>query len=183
MIADPVTLQTGDPDIFAGGDIVSGQKFVVDALAMGREGAVSLHRYVNEGQSLTIHRNTRKFATLNKDEIVVPEDKKAKPARQHKGIDSAKRLTMHDENLIMTEEQIKKEASRCLECGRSVVDPNKCIGCGMCTVQCKFDAIHLTRAMGDKYSRMIPAEQKFVGIAKHIPKRVTGIIGSRLRRK
>ena len=80
-------------------------------------------------------------------------------------------------------EQIKKEASRCLECGRSVVDPNKCIGCGMCTVQCKFDAIHLTRAMGDRYSRMIPAEQKFAGIGKHIPKRVAGIIGSRLRRK
>ncbi|MBQ3663274.1 MAG: FAD-dependent oxidoreductase [Clostridia bacterium] len=183
VIADPVTLQTADPDIFAGGDIVSGQKFVVDALAMGREGAVSLHRYVNEGQSLTIHRNTRHFAPLNKDEVVVPEDKRAKPARQHKGIDSAKRLTMHDENLIMTEEQIKKEASRCLECGRSVVDPNKCIGCGMCTVQCKFDAIHLTRAMGDRYSRMIPAEQKFAGIGKHIPKRVAGIIGSRLRRK
>ena len=180
VIADPVTLQTTDPDIFAGGDIVSGQKFVVDALAMGREGAVSLHRYVNEGQSLTIHRNTRKFTSLNRDEVIIPEEKKSKPARQCKGTDPSKRLTMHDENNIMTEEMIRKEASRCLECGRSVVDANKCIGCGMCTVQCKFDAIHLTRAMGDKYSRMIPAEEKFIGIGKHMPERIVGIVKNKL---
>lgn len=177
VIADPVTLQTSDPDIFAGGDIVSGQKFVVDALAMGREGAVSLHRYVNEGQSLTIHRNTRHFATLNKDDIVLEKEKvEGKPKRQVRMIDPSKRLSMNDEVLIFTEEQIKKEASRCLECGRSVVDPNKCIGCGMCTVQCKFDAIHLKRSLGDAYSRMIPAEDKFKGIGKNMPGRIGRII-------
>lgn len=177
IIADPVTLQTSDPDIFAGGDIVSGQKFVVDALAMGREGAVSLHRYVNEGQSLTIHRNTRHFASLNKDDIVLEKEKvEGKPKRQVRKIDPSKRLSMNDEVMIFTEEQIKKEASRCLECGRSVVDTNKCIGCGMCTVQCKFDAIHLVRSLGDAYSRMIPAEDKFKGIGKNLPGRVGRII-------
>ena len=177
VIADPITLQTSDPDIFAGGDIVSGQKFVVDALAMGREGAVSLHRYVNEGQSLTIHRNTRHFASLDKNDIVLEKEKvEGKPTRQVRMIDPSKRLSMNDEVMIFTEEQIKKEASRCLECGRSVVDTNKCIGCGMCTVQCKFDAIHLKRSLGDAYSRMIPAEDKFKGIGKHMPSRIGGII-------
>ena len=181
VIADPVTLQTGEPDIFAGGDIVSGQKFVVDALAMGREGAVSLHRYVNEGQSLTIHRNTRHFVSLNKDDIVLEKEKvEGKPARQIRKIDPDKRLSMHDEVMIFTEEQIKKEASRCLECGRSVVDTNKCIGCGMCTVQCKFDAIHLKRSLGDAYSRMVTAEDKFKAIGKHMPSRVAGIIRNKL---
>ena len=75
---------------------------------------------------------------------------------------------MHDERLIFTEEQIKSEASRCLSCGRSVVDTNKCLGCGMCTVQCKFDAIHLKRTMGDAYSKMIPAEDKFKAMGAHI---------------
>jgi len=167
-IVDPVTLQTAEPDIFAGGDAVSGQKFVVDALAMGREGAVSLHRFVNEGQSLTIHRNTRHFTPLNKDDIVLPVDAYKKPARAVKGVDPAKVRTMHDERLIFTEEQIKSEASRCLTCGRSVVDTNKCIGCGMCTVQCKFDAIHLKRTMGDAYSKMIPAEDKFKAMGINI---------------
>ena len=175
-IVDPVTHQTAEPDIFAGGDVVSGQKFVVDALAMGREGAVSLHRFVNEGQSLTIHRNTRHFTALNKDDIVLPPEAFKKPARARKGFDPAKVRTMCDEHLIFTEEQIKSEASRCLECGRSVVDTNKCLGCGMCTVQCKFDAIHLVRSMGDAYSKMIPAEDKFKGIGAYAAKRAIKII-------
>ncbi len=181
IIADPVTLQTAEPDIFAGGDSVSGQKFVVDALAMGREGAVSLHRFVNEGQSLTIHRNTRHFEALDKENLVLPPNEFKKPARQIREIDESKKLTMDYEVKQFTEDQIKKEAERCLKCGRSVVDTNKCIGCGMCTVQCKFDAIHLIRRPdGDLYSRMIPAEQKFVGIGKNIPKRVVGIVKNKI---
>ena len=176
VIADPVTLQTAEPDIFAGGDAVSGQKFVVDALAMGREGAVSLHRFVNVGQSLTIHRNTRKFTPLDKNNIVLEPEAYKKPARAVKGVDKAKVRTMHDERLVFTEDQIKSEASRCLTCGRSVVDPNKCLGCGMCTVQCKFDAIHLTRAMGDAYSKMIPAEDKFKSIGAYAAKRAIKIV-------
>ncbi|MBQ2224167.1 MAG: FAD-dependent oxidoreductase, partial [Oscillospiraceae bacterium] len=175
-IADPVTLQTAEPDIFVGGDAYSGQKFVVDALAAGREGAVSLHRFVNEGQSLTIHRNTRHFTPLNKDDIVLPTEAYKKPKRAVKGIDPAKVRTMCDERKVFTEEQIKSEASRCLSCGRSVVDTNKCLGCGMCTVQCKFDAIHLVRSMGDAYSKMIPAEDKFKAMGAYAAKRSVKIL-------
>ena len=39
----------------------------------------------------------------------------------------------------------KPETARCLGCGASVVDENKCIGCGLCTTKCAFDAIHLHR--------------------------------------
>ena len=184
IIADPVTLQTGEPDIFAGGDSVSGQKFVVDALAMGREGAVSLHRFVNNGQHLMIHRNTRHFEALNKDDIVLPAESYKKPARQIREIDEAKKLTMDYEIKQFSEEQIKKEAERCLKCGRSVVDQNKCIGCGMCTVQCKFDAIHLIRRPdGDLYSRMMRAEDKFLGIGKNMPVRIAGIVKNKIARK
>ncbi|MBE7003858.1 MAG: pyridine nucleotide-disulfide oxidoreductase, partial [Ruminococcaceae bacterium] len=175
-IADPITLQTAEPDIFVGGDVYTGQKFVVDALAAGREGAVSLHRFVNEGQSLTIHRNTRKFTPLNKDDILLPTEAFRKPMRAVKGVDETKVRTMSDERKIFTEEQIKSEASRCLSCGRSVVDTNKCLGCGMCTVQCKFDAIHLTRSMGDAYSKMVPAEDKFKAIGAYAAKRSVKIL-------
>jgi len=183
VICDPVTLQTAEPDIFAGGDAVSGQKFVVDALAMGREGAVSLHRFVNEGQSLTIHRNTRHFTPLDKTNIVLEPEAYKKPARAVKGIDAKKVLTMNDEHLIFTEDQIKSEASRCLTCGRSVVDTNKCLGCGMCTVQCKFDAIHLKRSMGDAYSKMIPAEDKFKSIGAYAAKRAIKIVKKKMAGK
>ena len=115
--ADPITLQTAEPDIFVGGDAYSGQKFVVDALAAGREGAVSLHRFVNEGQSLTIHRNTRHFTPLNKDDVVLPVEAYKKPKRAVKGVDQAKVRTMSDERLILTEEQIKSGEGSCLRWG------------------------------------------------------------------
>ena len=118
----------------------------------------------------------RQFTTLNKDDVILPVDAYKKPPRAVKGVDPAKVRTMCDERLIFTEEQIKTEASRCLSCGRSVVDTNKCIGRGMCTVQCKFDAIHLVRNMGDAYSKMIPAEDKFKAIGAYAAKRSIKIL-------
>ena len=182
-IADPVTLQTAEPDIFVGGDACTGQKFVVDAIAQGREGAVSLHRFVNEGQSLTIHRNTRHFDVLDKENIVLPTEAFKKPARVKIAIDESKKLTMSDERIELTPEQIKEEASRCLTCGRSIVDTNACIGCGICTTKCEFDAIHLFRTRGDNYSKMIKAEDKFKAIGAYAAKREVKIIKKKLSGK
>ena len=179
--ADPVTYQTAEPDIFVGGDVYSGQKFVIDAIAAGREGAVSLHRFVNEGQSLTIHRNTRRFVELDKEKVVLPAESYKKPARAVAGVDQAKVRTMSDERLSFTEEQIKSEASRCLSCGRSVVDPNKCIGCGICTTKCEFDAIHLSRKLPE-CSKMIMAEDKLKAIGAYAAKREIKIIKKALKK-
>lgn len=179
--ADAVTYQTAQPDIFVGGDVYSGQKFVIDAIAAGREGAVSLHRFVNEGQSLTIHRNTRQFVELDKKNIVLPAESFKKPARAVVSVDQAKVRTMSDERKTFTEEQIKAEASRCLSCGRSVVDPNKCIGCGICTTKCEFDAIHLSRELPE-CSKMIVAEDKLKAIGAYAAKREIKIIKKALKK-
>ena len=181
-IADPVTLQTAEPDIFVGGDAYTGQKFVIDAIATGREGAVSLHRFVNVGQSLTIHRNTRIFTVLDKENVVISPDSIKKPARSVPGIDQKKVRTMADERLTFTEEQIKSEASRCLSCGRSVVDTNRCLGCGICTTKCEFDAIHLKRTRPE-CSKMIPAEDKFKAIGPYAAQREIKIIKKKLAQK
>ena len=68
-VADAVTYQTAQSDIFVGGDVYTGPKFAIDAIAAGREGAESLHRFVNDGQSLTVGRNLHEFYELNKDEL------------------------------------------------------------------------------------------------------------------
>ena len=65
------------------------------------------------------------------------------------------RLDMQEEPL--TEEQVKKEANRCLKCGATVVDTNRCIGCGLCTTRCEFDAIHLSRDLPQN-TRMFTGE-------------------------
>ena len=70
----------------------------------------------------------------------------------------------------MTEEQVRAETARCLSCGASVVDPNKCIGCGVCTTKCEFDAIHLYRDKPE-CSKMIPREARFEAIGKYAAER------------
>ena len=179
---DKVTFQTKEPDIFVGGDCATGPMYTIDALATGREGAVSIHRFVNVGQSLTIHRNLRDFRELDKKNILVPPEKVGVPARTEVTIDQKKFKTMQDDRVTLTEEQIKAEASRCLSCGRSVVDPNKCIGCGICTTKCEFDAIHLKRDRPQN-SHMVPAEDKFKEIGAYAAKREVKIIRKQLARK
>ena len=176
---DKVTFQTAEPDIFVGGDVATGPMYTIDAIATGREGAVSIHRFVNIGQSLTIHRNLREFKELDKTSVVLTPDKIKKPARTDVTIDKKKILTMEDDRVTFTEEQIKAEASRCLSCGRSVVDPNKCIGCGICTTKCEFDAIHLKRDRPQN-SKMVPAEDKFKAIGAYIPKREVAILRKKI---
>ena len=180
--ADSFTYQTAQSDIFVGGDVYTGPKFAIDAIAAGREGAISIHRFVNAGQSLTLHRNLRDFKELDKNNIVIPSESVNKPARSKVAIDVAKIKSMHDERMTFTEDQIKAEASRCLSCGRSVVDPNKCLGCGMCTVQCKFDAIHLRRERPE-CSNMVVAEDKFKAILPYAAKRGVKIIKKKLSGK
>lgn len=179
---DGVTFQSAEPDIFVGGDCATGPKYTIDAIASGREGAVSIHRFVNAGQTLTIHRNLREFKELDKSKVVLPAESFKKPARSEVVIDKKKSLTMSDDRVTFTEEQIKAEASRCLSCGRSVVDPNKCIGCGICTTKCEFDAIHLKRNRPQN-SKMIPAEDKFKAIGAYAAKREIKIIKKSLSKK
>ena len=144
-LADKLTYQTSEPDIFVGGDVYTGPRFAIDAIAAGREGAISLHRYVHENCTLTIGRNRRDFVELDKNNISVDSYDTSKRQIPAKADEKAQAATIRDLSHSLTEEQVKAETSRCLSCGASVVDPNKCIGCGVCTTKCVFDAIHLHR--------------------------------------
>lgn len=146
-LADKLTYQTSEPDIFVGGDVYTGPRFAIDAIAAGREGAISLHRYVHEKCTLTIGRNRRDFVELDKNNISVESYDTSKRQIPAKADEKAQAATFRDLSHSLTEEQVKAETSRCLSCGASVVDPNKCIGCGVCTTKCVFDAIHLHREL------------------------------------
>ena len=167
--ADAVTYQTAQKDIFVGGDVYTGPKFAIDAIAAGREGAESLHRFVQPGQSLTISRNLREFYELDKDNILVDTDCFDTPARQPILHDAKKAKTFQHDRLTFTEDQVKAEASRCLGCGVSVVDPNRCIGCGLCTTKCMFDAIHLHRDVPEA-STMVKCDDKVGALLKNVGK-------------
>ena len=141
--ADSFTYQTNQPDVFVGGDVFTGPKFAIHAIAAGKEGAISIHRYVQPGQSLTLGRDRRQYHAFDKNNVVV-EGFDNTP-RQQAGHTSAARADFRDTRLTFTEEQMKKETERCLGCGAVQVDDYMCVGCGQCTTKCKFDAIHLER--------------------------------------
>ncbi len=172
IVADKLTYQTGQPDIFVGGDVYTGPKFAIDAIAAGHYAAESLHRFVQNAH-MTIGRNKWEFNELDKDNIrVVSYDNSS---RQIEGVDAAKAKGFKDAHLTLTEEQVKIETARCLGCGATIVDENKCIGCGVCTTKCEFDAIHLRRDLPE-CTNMIPAEEKFNAIIPYQIKRVGKII-------
>ncbi len=158
--ADALTYQTDEPDIFVGGDMYTGPRFAIDAIAAGREGAISIHRFVQPHSSLTIGRNRRDFIELDKENLMIGDYDHS--PRQIPGVSKTTvdgELTFRDKTVELTEEQIKVETARCLKCGASVVDENKCIGCGVCTTKCEFDAIKLYREHPE-CSKMTPSEDK-----------------------
>ena len=176
--ADPLTRQTAEPDIFVGGDVFTGARFAIDAIAGGREGAVSLNRFVHPGNRLDLARDRREFIELDKNDI---ED-----VTKRESFDNAQRQipgkkagiaskTFDDLRLCLTEEQVKAEAARCLGCGATTVDTNRCVGCGLCTTKCNFDAIHLRRDMPEA-SNMCRCEDKLPKVAAYAAKRAGKIL-------
>ena len=172
IVADGLTYQTGQPDIFVGGDVYTGPKFAIDAIAAGHCAAESLHRYVHNGH-MTIGRNHWEFNELDKNNIRVENYDNS--SRQRENVDAAvPAKSFQDAHLTFTEEQVKKETARCLGCGATIVDENRCIGCGVCTTKCEFDAIHLHRDRPE-CTKMVPAEDKFKYIIPYQLKRAVRI--------
>lgn len=150
--------QTAEPDIFVGGDVYSGPKFAIDAIAAGKEAAESLHRFVWEGHSLVLGRDRRRLHYLDKANADLSSYDKV--PRQRPVVIDGTQKTFKDSRATFTEEQLKKEAERCLKCGVAHVDENLCLGCGLCTTRCKFDAITLKKkydAWGIPYEDLLVA--------------------------
>ncbi len=142
---DNITYQTNEKDVFAGGDVVTGPRFAIDAIAAGKQGAISIHRFVHEGQDLLIGRSKRQYNELDKKNVVFDSfdtTPRQRAALKHGEED---KITFRDIRSTLTEEQMKRETERCLGCGATVVDEYMCVGCGMCATKCKFGAITLER--------------------------------------
>ena len=171
--ADALTYQTAQPDIFVGGDCYTGPSFAINAIAAGKEAAISLHRYVHPGQTLTAGRDRREYRALDKEHVMLDVASFDNDRRQEPGYNAAKAKTFADARVTFTEEQVRKECARCLGCGATKVDSYLCIGCGLCTTKCKFDAIHL-RKVRDWHAK--PFEAMPIKVAENLVKRTGGIV-------
>ena len=166
--ADAATFQTGEPDVFAGGDALTGPKFAIDAIAMGKEGAISIHRHVQPGQSLILGRTRRSYTSLDKDNLNLDGYDRLPRQKTGNTHETGTQVSFRDTRVTLTEEQLRRETERCLGCGASVVDKHLCVGCGSCVTRCKFDAISLVRtydAANIEFSKLKPQ------VMKHMIKR------------
>ena len=176
-VANAFTYQTEDPDIFVGGDVFTGPKFVIDAIGEGHEAAESLAIHVSDNNaSQTIGRDRRFFKELNKVDIQVGEYDHADRTELKYDSKIDHTSSFKDARIIMSEEEAVQESKRCLSCGCSIVDPNRCIGCGLCTTRCEFDAIHLVRDHPQNTNYRF-AEDKVTGLLGYALKRAFKIIG------
>ena len=167
--ADAVTCQTSVPDVFAGGDVVTGPQFVIDAIAAGKEAAVSIHRFVHEGQTLTLGRDRRDYRPFDRATAqITPGGFDSAPRQRPARVSGEEaKSSFNDLRTGFTEEQMKAECARCLGCGTAVVDEFMCVGCGVCTTKCKFDAIRLEKihdADNQEYFHTLGR------VAKNVPK-------------
>lgn len=175
--ADPITLQTAEEDIFAGGDALTGPRFAIDAIAQGKEGAISIHRFVQKGQSLVMGRIRRDYLSFDKDTLNL-EGYDQIPRERTEHVDGQlSKETFKDLRGTFTEEQMKKETQRCLGCGATVVDEFMCLGCGACTTRCKFDAISLERKYDEHGVEEL--DQLKPAVIKHALKRKLRIVAKK----
>ncbi len=152
------TLQSDDEFIFSGGDCMSGPKVAINAIADGKQAAISMHRAAHPGQDLYIGRVQREYQALNFDTVeFTGYDNMERTKVKHKKVADI----FDDYRETFTEADMLKETERCLGCGASKVNTWMCVGCGMCTTRCKFDAIKLEKTY-DKYGVRLEEAKPYV---------------------
>ena len=137
--ADPLTRQTSNPKVFAGGDAVTGPSSVVHAMADGKAAAESIHRLL-QGHSLSYGRNYLSGPYITGFSIDLsrgtPQPRVSLPRNQDVGPRNFAELEKG-----MTEEQARREADRCLSCGLPEGYYRSCWYCLPCEIVCPEDAL------------------------------------------
>jgi len=114
---DPKTLQTKIPDVFAGGDCVTGPATVIEAIAAGKKAARSIHRYLQREESLE-EKVYHPVKRMRVEEVEVTEEEKEALKRPDMPLLPAekRKSSFEKAELGLTEEMGKNEAKRCLRC-------------------------------------------------------------------
>lgn len=153
---DPLTLETGEDGIFAGGDVVTGPNTIIDAMAAGRRAAISIDRYLR-GEDLRLGREEEgpiksdveldlRKRLIDYSYLKVRQGEEV-PARTEIKLDLGRALTPEEkrerqkapymiqpEEPVLTEEEAIAEANRCLNCAG-------CCECMSCVAACEAKAI------------------------------------------
>jgi heterodisulfide reductase subunit A-like polyferredoxin len=130
---DPTTLQTSREGIFAGGDAVTGPWIAIEAVAAGKEAAISIDRYLR-GLNLSERREKPKLEKARFEEVYADQPKAPRVRMEMLPIEERQK-TFSEVKKGFTEEEAKREALRCLNCGL-------CSECLQCVALCKAGAVN-----------------------------------------
>jgi heterodisulfide reductase subunit A-like polyferredoxin len=138
IAADPKTLATARPGVFAAGDAVAGASFVIDAVAAGHRAAESIGRFLRAMPLDTAAQQQPPVVKVSRTELdnrlqqgQVNLQPRHKPAVLEP---QARKGSFAEVERALTEEQAKAEAARCLECG-------VCSECMSCFYACGVGAV------------------------------------------
>ncbi|MGO9691378.1 MAG: NAD(P)-binding protein, partial [Syntrophobacteraceae bacterium] len=131
MKVDPLTCQTHDNDIFAGGDAVTGPRTVIEAISAGKQAAISIGRYIR-GEDIKAGRE-REWEAVQ--EVATEGYDRIPRARMPVVSPEIRTGNFEEVQLGLTEEQVRAEANRCLSCG-------VCSECYQCVEACLANAIN-----------------------------------------
>jgi heterodisulfide reductase subunit A-like polyferredoxin len=139
FVVDTKTMATNRPGIFAGGDAQRGPGILIEAIADGRRGALSIDRYIRGVDLRTpLEEKPLSVVDLQTEEIERIIDSGRVDLSPRTDIPTApvseRARDFREVELVLTEEDAKREASRCLACGI-------CSECHLCVSVCKAGAI------------------------------------------
>ncbi len=128
--ADPVTLATSRSGLFAGGELYTGPSIVIEAVATGREAAISIDRFLR-GEDLLEDREVR---PTGENWSPIPDDAKPLQRAEMPTLAVEERAGFAEVELGFSAEQAQEEAGRCIACGG-------CAECMLCVDSCEAKAI------------------------------------------
>jgi len=135
---DPLTLQTTNRKVFAGGDIIAGVSSVVHAMADGRRAAESIHRML-QGEDMAFDRDYPGPYIYDIDVDLLQADPGKRVSLSTSSID--KNDLFKELESGMTAEQAAAEVKRCLSCGKPVGYHRTCWMCLPCEIECPYQAL------------------------------------------
>jgi NADPH-dependent glutamate synthase beta subunit-like oxidoreductase/NAD-dependent dihydropyrimidine dehydrogenase PreA subunit len=140
--ADPVTLATSRPDVFAGGDLAFGPRIIITAIAEGQRAARSIAKYLT-GRLPEPRRNVRvtSFPTEN---YRMPANYEKLERRPPPMLPMDRRIGIAEVEQVYPQPAALTQSIRCLQCHVSpVFDGDKCILCGGCADVCPENCLKL----------------------------------------
>lgn len=147
VIADPETLATSVPGVFAGGDVVTGPSMIIQAVGQGKRAAFYMDRYM-KGQTLAGFTFDERLQMVEQDEVLHrlgPDISRRDPIAMPQMPISVRTAAGAGEEVegTMSEEDARYSAGRCLDCAG-------CAECYECVRACPADAIHFEMRREDR---------------------------------